>query len=130
MKYLVLKIQLLSLLFHLLQLTILYILGWFITYTLYIIQRIYLKYAELFGEITSPRIRHIYKEIDFFYIQVLPTFFSNLSKERYLTISSIETLYINLPIIFRILVAFIFTFFVIYCILLVISYLYYTFILH
>jgi hypothetical protein len=123
-------IQLLSLLFHLLQLTILYILGWFITYNLYIIQRIYLKYAELFGEITSPRIRNIYKEIDFFYIQVLPTFFSNLSKERYLTISSIETLYINLPIIFRILVAFIFTFFVIYCILLIISYLYYNFILH
>jgi len=123
-------IQLLSLLFHLLQLTILYILGWFITYTLYIIQRIYLKYEELFGEITSPRIRNIYKEIDFFYIQVLPTFFSNLSKERYLTISSIETLYINLPIIFRILVAFIFTFFVIYCILLIISYLYYNFILH
>lgn len=123
-------IQLLSLLFHLLQLTILYILGWFITYTLYIIQRIYLKYAELFGEITSPRIRNIYKEIDFFYIQVLPTFFSNLSKERYLTISSIETIYINLPIIFRILVAFIFTLFVIYCILIIISYLYYNFILH
>jgi hypothetical protein len=123
-------IQLLSLLFHLFQLIILNILGWFITYTLYVVQRIYLKYEELFGKIKSPRAQYIYKEIDFFYIQVLPTFFSNLNKERYLTVSSIETIYINLPIIFRILVAFIFTSFVIYCILLVISYLYYNFILH
>jgi hypothetical protein len=123
-------IQLLSLLFHLFQLIILYYLGWLVTITLYLIQRFYLKYEELFGKIKSPRAQHIYKEIEFFYIQVLPTFFSNISKERYLTVSSIETIYTNLPIIFRILVAFIFTSFVIYCILLIISYLYYNFILH
>lgn len=123
-------IQLLALLFHWFQLIILYYLGWIITYTLFIIQRIYLTYEELFGKIKSPRAQHIYKEIDFFYIQVLPTFFSNLSKQRYLTVSSIENIYINLPILLRILFAIIFTLLIMYCLLVVISYIYYTIILH
>ena len=123
-------IQLFSLFFHLTLLIILYILGWLVTYILYIIRRIYLKIEESFGEITLPKARMIYREIDFFYTQVLPTFFSNINKERYLTISSIEILYVNLPIVFRIAFAFLFTSFVIYCILLVSSYIYYYIILH
>jgi hypothetical protein len=124
-------IQLLSLLFHLFQLIILYYLGWIVTYTLYIIQRIYFKIEELLGrKIKSPRAQYIIKEIDFFYIQVLPTFFSNLNKERYLTISGIENIYTNLPILLRIIFAIIFTVIIIYCVLVVISFIYYTIILH
>lgn len=98
-------------------------------YTLFFIQKIYLFIEELFGEFTSPRVQKLYKEIDFFYFQVLPTFFNNINKETNLTISSIETKYISLPIIFRILFAIIFTLFLMYCILLVLSYLYYYIIL-
>jgi hypothetical protein len=126
----IIMIQLLSLLFHFSLLVILYYLGKIVVYTLFVIQKIYFYIEELFGEFTSPRIRKMYKEVDFFYFQVLPTFFSNINKETNLTISSIETKYISLPIIFRILFAIIFTLFIMYCILLVTSYLYYYIILH
>lgn len=98
-------------------------------YSLFLIQKIYLYFEEVFGEFTSPRVLKMYKEVDFFYFQVLPTFFSNIDKETNLTIYSIEIKYISLPIIFRILFAIFFTLFLMYCILLVGSYLYYYIIL-
>jgi hypothetical protein len=94
-------------------------------YTLFFIQKIYFYFEELFGEFTSPRVLKMYKEIEFFYFQVLPSFFTNLDKETNLTLDSIETKFSKLPIIFRILVAIISTLFIIYFILLVASYLYY-----
>ena len=97
---------------------------------LYIIRKIYLKIERSFGEITLPKVQMIYKEINFFYNQVLPAFFSNINKERYLTISSIENIYSNLPLVFRIAFAFLFTSFVIYCIMLITSYIYYFIIIH
>lgn len=122
-------IQLLVLFFHFTQLKFLFYLGWLVTYTLYIIQRIYLKYEEIFGKIKTPVFQNIIKEIEFFYIKVLPTFFSNINKELLLTTSIIETKYINLPLVLRILFAILLTLFIIYCILLVTSYLYYYIIL-
>lgn len=122
-------IQLLSLLFHLLLLIILYYLVLLIKCTLFLIQKFYLFIEELLGNISSPRAQKFYKEIDFFYIKILPTFYSNINKEHNLTISSIEDNYNNLPIIFKILFSIIFTLFLIYCILLVASYIYYYIIL-
>jgi hypothetical protein len=98
-------------------------------YTLFAIQKIYLFIEEIIGEFTSPRVQKMYKEIDFFYFQVLPTFFTNIAKEHNLTLSTIETKFSKLPIIFKILFAIISTLFLMYCILLVASYFYYYIIL-
>jgi len=122
-------IQLLSLLSHLFLLTIVYIIGWIVTYLLYIIQFIFLKIEAKRGEITSQKALKIFKEVNYFYSQIMPTFFFNIYKERLLTLHGIENLYSKLPIILRILFAIIFTLFIIYCILLLTSYLYYCIIL-
>jgi hypothetical protein len=118
-------IQLLSLFFHLFQLIILYFLGLLVTYTLFLVQFIFIKIEQFKGKIISPRAQHIFKEVNYFYTRIMPTFFFNLKTERLLTLNGIETLYSNLPILLRLFFAIIFTLFIMYFILFVGSYLYY-----
>ena len=123
-------IQLFSLLFHLFLITLLYLIGLLVKYILFVLHYIYLKIENSREEITSPIAKSFYNEIIYFYFKVMPTFFLNINKEWIITLSTIQSIYWDLPILIRIIFAILYTTFIIYCIIAVLSFIYYTVLLH
>jgi hypothetical protein len=122
--------KLLSLILYLLQLTIVYLIGCLNTYLLFILQFFYIKYEQLIGKVTSIRLQKGFKEVNYFYTQIMPIFFFNLRKERLLTINGIIITYSRLPTTIKVLMKLFFITLILYYILVLINIFYYFIFLH
>jgi hypothetical protein len=123
-------IQLLSLIFYLFRLTLAYLLGSLMVYLLFIIQFLFIKYEQLIGKVASIRLNKAFKEVIYFYTQIMPTFFFNLRKERFLTINGIIITYSRLPQTLRLVLKLLFILLIIYYILVLINIYYYFIFIH
>jgi hypothetical protein len=122
--------MILSLIFYLFRLTIAYLIGCLNTYLLFILQFSFIKYEQLIGKITSIRLQKGFKEVNYFYTQIMPIFFFNLRKERLLTINGIIITYSRLPKTLRLVLKLLFILLNIFYILLLINIFYYFIFLH